>query len=175
MVRKKRQLSEEQRQELRERLEKAREAKAPSQQLTINESLRGIPDTDPFSPARVRGWIRNTQLKLKALRGLKDSKDLKERAMYVREEVYLGNLQNYLRTGVYCDNRWGAEQQHKVSYKCVAMAYYADGTAKRSVGVWYPDIGGKYTVEMAEEDNAKRSVPDKVKVHKSYRNMRKKV
>jgi hypothetical protein len=33
----------------------------------------------------------------------------------------------------------------------VAQAYYPDGTAKRTVGVFYPEIGERWTQEMDEE------------------------
>jgi hypothetical protein len=161
--RKKRQLSEEQRQELRERLEKAREAKKPAKGLSINENIRNLPDTDPLSPKRVRGWIRNTQLKLKSMKSWKNSNDRKQKAAYYIEEAYLANLQNYLRTGIYLDCRWGADRQHRVSHKCVAMAYNKDGTPKRSVGTWYPDINGVYTLEMQLEDNGSRPAPKRKK------------
>tara|TARA_R110000868_G_scaffold196021_1_gene441819 strand:- start:37 stop:660 length:624 start_codon:yes stop_codon:yes gene_type:complete len=163
--RKKREMTPDQKEAAVARLAAAREAKGPSEQLSIPEELRNIPDTDPFSPKRVRGWIRNTQLKLKSMRGMKESKEANERSLYTQQEVYLGNLQNYLRTGIYCDNRWGAEQQHRVSYKCVGMAYYLDGTPKRSVGTWYPDIGAKYTEEMALEEYGTRSISNKSKVY----------
>lgn len=169
MPRKKRQLSEEQRQELRDRIAKAREAKKPSKQLSIHESIRGLPDTDPFAPPRVRGWISSAKERLQSMRKWKNSKDAKERAMYIDDEVYLANLQNYLRTGIYSDHRWGAEKQHKVSQVCVAMAFYPDGTPKRTVGTWYPDIGGIYTQELADEDNAGRKVFNKNKVHTTSR------
>ena len=149
--RKKRKMTDEQKVAAAERLAKAREAKKPAAMLTVHESLRDIPDTDPFAPARVRGWIKNQSLMLKSMRSMKDSKDAKERAAYIDTEVYLANLQAYLRTGTYMDNRWGAERQHKVTPKCVAMAYHKDGTPKRTVGVWYPDIGAKYTLEMEQE------------------------
>ena len=174
MARKKRVLTEEQRKELRERIAKARESKKPAKGISIAESIRNLPDTDPFAPSRVRGWIKNTQLKLKSMRGWKNSKDVKEKAAYLVEEAYLANLQNYLRTGIYQDCRWGAERQHRVMHKCVAMAYNADGTPKRSVGVWYPDIGGVYTQEMADEENGKQSVSNKSKVYKTNRRKRKK-
>ena len=149
--RKKRKMTDEQKAAAAERLAKAREAKKPAAMLTVHETLRHIPDTDPFAPARVRGWIKNQSLMLKSMKSMKDSKDAKERAAYLDTEVYLANLQAYLRTGVYMDHRWGAERQHKVSHRCVAMAYHRDGTPKRTVGVWYPDIGEVYTQEMALE------------------------
>lgn len=166
--RKKRKMTEEQKAAAAERLAKAREAKKPSQLLTVHESLRDIPETDPFAPARVRGWIKNQSLMLKSMKSMKDSKDPKDRAAYTDTEVYLANLQAYLRTGVYLDSRWGAERQHRVTQKCVAMAYYPDGTPKRTVGVWYPDIG-TYTKEMELEDNGGvRSVSNKKQVHKTH-------
>ena len=174
MARKKRQLSEEQREELRERLAKARESKAPSKQLSIHQSIRNLPDTDPFAPPRVRGWINNTKAKMQSIRKWKNSKDVKEKSAYAVEEVYLANLQNYLRTGIYMDSRWGSERQHLVSYKCVGMAYHSDGTPKRTVGIWYPDIG-TYTIEMEDEDNATtRRYVDKNKVHSANRKNSKK-
>lgn len=160
-TRKKRVMTAEQKAAAAERLAKAREAKKPAAMLTVHESLRDIPDTDPFAPARVRGWIKNQSQMLKAMKPMKDSKDAKDRAAYLDVEVYLANLQAYLRTGVYLDNRWGAERQHRVTQRCVAMAYNKDGTPKRTVGVWYPDIGGVYTLEMEQEDNGIRPVSNK--------------
>ena len=32
------------------------------------------------------------------------------------------------------------------------MAYYPDGMPKRSVGVYYPDMGCEYTQEMYNDD-----------------------
>lgn len=160
-TRKKRVMTEEQKLAAAERLAKAREAKKPAAMLTVHESLRDIPDTDPFAPARVRGWIKNQSLMLKSMKSMKDSKDAKEHAAYLDTEVYLANLQAYLRTGVYLDNRWGAERQHKVTQRCVALAYNKDGTPKRTVGVWYSDIGGVYTLEMEQEDNGIRPVSNK--------------
>jgi hypothetical protein len=34
----------------------------------------------------------------------------------------------------------GQDEGMKTQWRCVAMAYYADGTPKRSKGVYYPDI-----------------------------------
>lgn len=162
----KKNLTEEQREELRERLEIARSAKEPSKQLSVHESIRGLPDTDNFAPPRVKGWIKATKERLNGMRKWKTSKDPKERKARTEEEVYLNNLQAYLRTGVYLDNRWGAERQHSVQSICVAMAYHADGTPKRTIGTWYPDIG-TYSKEMAEEDAGEFF--NKTKIHTTRR------
>ena len=154
-TRKKRTMTAAQKKAASDRLAKARAAKGPSANMSVDESIRNLPDTDPFAPPRVRGWIKNTQDKLRAMKHMKDSKDAKERLAYMTEETYLANLQAYLRTGVYADSRWGAERQHKVTNVVRAMAYNKDGTPKRTVGFWYPDIGEVYTQEMANEDHAR--------------------
>ena len=44
----------------------------------------------------------------------------------------------------------GANEEHKVVPRCVAMAYYPDGTPKRSVGVFYSDINMVWSKGMDE-------------------------
>ena len=166
---KKRVITEEQRTALVERLKKAREAKGPAKQTSIDASIRNLPDDSPFSPKLVREWIKNIQLKLKSMRSMKKSTVTGELAAYLIEETYLANLQSYLRTGVYVDGRRGPDRQHRVHHTCVVMAYYKDGTPKRSVGVHYPDIGEIYTEEMRREDNGVGPVPNKSKVYKASR------
>lgn len=166
---KKRVITEEQKAALVERLKKAREAKGPAKQTSIDASIRSLPDDDLFSPKLVREWIKNTQLKLKSMRSMKKSTVTGELAEYLIEETYLANLQSYLRTGVYVDGRRGPDRQHRVYHNCVVMAYYKDGTPKRSVGVFYPDIGEVYTEEMRREDNGIGPVLNKGKVHKTRR------
>ena len=77
-------------------------------------------------------------------------------------EGYIRNLVKYLRDGDYVDMFYGEYMEHKVKRKCVAMAYELDGTPKRDVGVWYPDIG-TYTQEMYNEDRGIVSEPPKKK------------
>lgn len=118
---------------------------------SVHESIRHLSDSDCFAPLKVRGWINNTQDRILSMKNLKDSKDSKERLAYINEKVYVDNLNSYLRSGVYTDNRWGPDRENKVTLVCCVMAYYADGTPKRNIGVWYPDIGAVYTKEMEEE------------------------
>lgn len=61
-------------------------------------------------------------------------------------------MQRYLRDGDWVDDFYGEHQQIKISYSCVAMAYDDDGTPKRNVGVYYPDLGCAYTKEMFNEE-----------------------
>jgi len=149
-IRKKRVMTEEQRLAATERLAKARAKKGPSSNKLINEHVRNLLDDNPLSLVNVRTWIKENKELLSAIRPQKESKDSKERAQYIRTETYVSNLESYLRTGVYLDFFYGARMQNKISHRVVAMAYYKDGTPKRSANYWYPDIG-LYTQEMANE------------------------
>tara|TARA_R110000796_G_scaffold212812_2_gene328938 strand:- start:167 stop:703 length:537 start_codon:yes stop_codon:yes gene_type:complete len=167
-VRKKRKLTEEQKQVLVDRITKARAAKKPAAQLSIAESIRNLPEDDTFSPNKVKNWIKTSKDKLSGMRGWKNSKEKGEKAAYLIEEGYYNNLQAYLRDGVYRDMYYGEGRQHKVKYKCTSMAYYKDGTPKRTVGVIYPDIG-TYTQEMADENNESRAVSNKKQIRSNSR------
>lgn len=148
---KRKKMTEEQRKAAAERLAKARESRGPSKNLQIAEEVRLLPDEHPLSLKNVRSWIKENKELLKSMRGLKESKVAKERAHYQSVSVYIQNLESYLRNGVYTDNKYGAEQQNDIKYVVKKMAYYKDGTPKRTVGFVYPDVG-LYTQEMKEED-----------------------
>lgn len=150
-VRKKRKMTEEQKAAAVARLAKARENRGPSQNKLIAENVRNLPDDNPLSLKNVRSWIKENKDLLRAIKVMKDSKDAKERAKYQSVETYVANLEAYLRNGVYLDNRYGSQGQNKIKYRVTTMAYYADGTPKRTVGWLYPDVG-VYTEEMATED-----------------------
>ena len=61
-------------------------------------------------------------------------------------------MQKYLRDGDWVDDFYGEHQQNKIQYRCIAMAYDDDGTPKRSIGVYYPDMGCEYTLEIFNEE-----------------------
>ena len=155
-VRKRRKpMTEEQRRAASARLEKAREARAAKNpdygQSGIHPTLRNLPDDHPAHPKKVKQWIK-TQKELAA----SERKSAKQgvRGAYSKQcihEAYVRNLVKYLRDGDYVDMFYGEYMENKVKRKCVAMAYESDGTPKRDVGVWYPDIG-TYTQEMYDED-----------------------
>ena len=65
---------------------------------------------------------------------------------------YIRNMEKYLRDGDWVDNFYGADQEKKIRWRCVDMAYYPDGTPKRDVGTYYDDIMEVYTKEMAMAD-----------------------
>ena len=159
-------MTEEQKQAAAARLEKAREARAAKNpdygQSGIHASLRDLPDDHPAHPKKVKLWIK-TQKELAA----SERKSAKQgvKGAYSKQcihEAYVRNLVKYLRDGDYVDMFYGEYMEHQVKRKCVAMAYESDGTPKRDVGVWYPDIG-TYTQEMYNEDRGIVSEPPKKK------------
>ena len=159
-------MTEEQKQAAAARLEKAREARAAKNpdygQSSIHASLRDLPDDHPAHPKKVKLWIK-TQKELAA----SERKSAKQgvKGAYSKQcihEAYVRNLVKYLRDGDYVDMFYGEYMEHQIKRKCVAMAYESDGTPKRDVGVWYPDIG-TYTQEMYNEDRGIVSEPLKKK------------
>ena len=67
------------------------------------------------------------------------------------KKAYIRYCEHYLKHGDWIGIFSGANEEHKVVPRCVAMAYYPDGTPKRSVGVFYPDIGVVWTKYMIAE------------------------
>tara|TARA_A100001515_G_scaffold43271_1_gene34139 strand:- start:42044 stop:42631 length:588 start_codon:yes stop_codon:yes gene_type:complete len=181
-IRRKRNLTEAQRQVLRDRINKARENKKTSANLTIHEDIRFLPDDHPLSPKKVKGWIKTCKDKLSGMKNWNKSNDSKQRDAFNIEDTYLSNLQSYLRDGVYKDLFYGEHHQHLIKYRVRKdhMAYNADGTPKRSVGFFYEDIGAVYTQEMYEDDNPtikpyrkRKSIFNKSKIYKTNRKYRK--
>lgn len=150
-IRRTRKMTEEQKAAARDRLAKARANRGPSQNKLIDESVRNLPDDNPLSLKNVRSWIKENKLLLQSIKAFKDSKESKERDQYNRVQTYVSNLEAYLRDGLYRDHKYGSQMQNTIKMVVTHMAYYKDGTPKRTVGYVYPDIG-MYTKEMAEQD-----------------------
>ena len=68
------------------------------------------------------------------------------------KKAYIRYCEYYLKTGDWISMFSGANESQKVIPRCVAMAYYPDGTPKRSVGVFYPDINAVWTSGMDESE-----------------------
>ena len=170
-ARKSRKLTEGQKKAAAERLAKARQAKGPSKNSQVAENVRKLADDNLFSVKNVRRWIKENKELLAAIKSFKDSKDSKEREQYLKVETYIANLESYLRNGVYLDMFYGAQMQHKISHKVYVMAYNKDGSPKRTVGWYYPDVG-LYTQEMADEDNGRKQISNESKVRKTSRGHR---
>lgn len=161
-LRKGRKMTAEQKAAAVERLAKAREAKklktadsdAPAPKYhAVDPTVVALPDDNPMSLKNVREWLKQNKMLLKSISDMKTSKSMKDRLEYIRVSCFVQDLETYIRTGVYLNSHSGKDGKTPVKRYCVAMAYYADGTPKRTVGVHYPDIG-LYTTEMEKEDRA---------------------
>jgi hypothetical protein len=144
-------LTEEQKAERRERLAKARANKKPPKYSAIDPAVRDLPDEHQLSLKKVRQWINVNKAERARYHKLAKT-DKKAHGMYNQLDTYVQNLESYLRSGVYLDLYYGENQEFKVKFRCVSMAYHDDGTPKRTAGVYYPDIG-TYTQEMYNDDN----------------------
>ena len=153
-------MTEEQRQAASERLAKAREARAAKNpdygKSAIAENLRGLPDDHPMSPANVKKWIKTQKGLASSERAGVRQKVKGAEARLANHEGYIRNCQTYLRTGDWVDDFYGEHQQGKIRKRCIALAYYwygpRKGQPKRDVGTFYPDMGCVYTQEMLEEE-----------------------
>ena len=149
-------MSDEQKAAAAARLEKARAARAeknPDYGLSgIHESLHNLPDEHYISPKKVKQWIKTQKDLMSSERAAVRQNVKGALARLANHEGYIRNLQRYLRDGDWTDNFFGEHQEKKMGWRCVAMAYYDDGTPKRDVGTYYPDMGCTYTQEMYNEE-----------------------
>ena len=161
-------MSEEQKKAAAERLKKAREARAEKNpdygQSALPPALKDLPEEHPRHPNKVKEWIKTQKELAKSERGNVRQKIKGAAAQLAIHEGYIKHMQKYLRDGDWIDNFYGEHQQNKIHWKCIALAYYNDGTPKRNVGVFYPDMGCEYTQEMFNEEKGISNVePEKRK------------
>ena len=154
-------MSDEKRAAAATRLEKARAVRAEKNpeygKSGVHESLHNFPDDYYLSPKSVKQWIK-TQKDLMTAERAGIRQNIKGAvARLANHEGYIRNMQRYLRDGDWIDNFYGEHQEKKMGWKCVALAYYDDGTPKRDVGIFYPDMGCVYTQEMFNEEEG---IPD---------------
>lgn len=156
-VKKRRKLTDEQRAAAAARLKIAREKKLkknPPQNKSIHPDVVALPDTDPFCLKNVKKWIvHNKELRQSYTRDMRKG-DKNAISQHIKYDTYVKNLERYLREGVYVDAFFGANQEFKVMYRVKKPAYHQSGPykgeIKRTVGMWYSDVG-KWTQEMNDE------------------------
>ena len=157
-IKKTRKISEEQKEKLRERLAKMRAKKKPAEYKNIAKSVLALPDDDTYSFKNVKEWIKENKLQVSALgaqaRSTSSEPKVRQRASALADskKAYIRYCEYYLKTGDWIGMFSGANKEHKVVPRCVAMAYYPDGTPKRSVGVFYPDIKMVWSKGMDETE-----------------------
>ena len=155
-VKKKRKLSEEAREKMRERLAAMRAKKKPADYKNVAQSVLNLPDDDKYSFKNVKEWIKHSKDLVseynKVARSRASSSQAIQKASNAADhkKVYIRDLEYYLKTGDFISYFSGQDELTKVIPRCVALAYYEDGTPKRSCGVFYPDINTVWTKEMDE-------------------------
>lgn len=154
-------MTEEQKKAAAERLAKAREARGHTGAKSVHESIRDLPEDHPIHWSKVKQWIKDCEMSLKQMKSHQNSSVASERSAYQDLEIYIKNMKSYLTTGHWSDFRFGENRENRVSESCVAMAYWPDGTPKRTLGVFYPDIMKVWDEELQQawygEDYGKSS------------------
>ncbi len=157
-IKKKRKLSEEAREKLRERLAAMRAKKKPADYKNVAKSVLELPDDDKYSFKNVKEWIKHSKDLVseytKTARSRATTPQDKQKASNAADhkKVYIRELEYYLKSGDYISYFSGQDETNKVSPRCVAQAFYPDGTPKRSVGVFYPDINMVWTQGLDESE-----------------------
>ena len=157
-IKKTRKLSKEAKEKLRARLATMRAKKKPADYKNIAESVLALPDDDKYSFKSVKQWIKHSKdlvleyNKIARSRASSSQEVQKASNAADHKKVYIRDLEYYLKTGDFISYFSGQDETTKVIPRCVALAYYEDGTPKRSVGVFYPDINAVWTKDMDELD-----------------------
>ena len=140
------QLTEKRKQELRDQLSKARSKRSPAEYKNIHPKVLEIPDEDPLSLKSIKKSIKHSKDRASAYsvnsrrRGVTPKQSITDSINSDNTKAYIRFMEHYLRTGDWISDFMGDDEEKKTQWKCVAMAYHADGTPKRSKGVFYPDI-----------------------------------
>ena len=148
------QLSEERKQELRDQLTKARKKKAPAEYKNIHPSVLKKPDDDPLSLKSVKKWIKHNKEKASAYltnsrrRGATSKQSIIDKIRSENVKAYIRFMEHYLKSGDWISNFMGEDEEKKTQWKCVAMTHHADGTPKRTKGVYYPDINSVWVSDL---------------------------
>ena len=166
-------MNEEQRVAAAARLEKAREKRKEKNpdygQSALPPALKDLPEEHPRHPNKVKEWIKTQKDLASSARSSVRQKIKGAASQLAIHEGYIKHMQKYLRDGDWVDNFYGEHQQHKIHWRCVALAYYNDGTPKRNVGVFYPDMGCEYNLEMFNEEKGISNVEPKKRKRKGKR------
>ena len=157
-ARKTKKLTEKQKEAQRLRLAEMRAKKKPPEYKNVSKYVLSLDDEEPYSFKNVKEWIKHNKemvsmLQARARNRETSSKDKQHSLnMADNKKAFIRYIEHYIKTGDWIGMFSGRDEQNKVIPKCVAMAYYPDGTPKRNVGVFYPDIKAVWTKEMNELD-----------------------
>jgi hypothetical protein len=153
-VKRKRKMTEEQREAAAERLAKARAARAANatpEYKNIHEKVLKRADDHPLSLPSIRAVIKHNRDKITAEKQNLRIGDKHAIARIASMEGYIRNLNGYLQHGDYTDMFYGSDQQYRTQSICHAPSYNEHGEINRIVNVWYQDLGMVWTQEMDTE------------------------
>jgi len=117
-----------------------------------------LPDDDKYSFKNVKTWIKHSKdlvleyNKIARSRASSSQETQKASTAADHKKVYIRDLEYYLKSGDFISYFSGQDENQKVIPRCVAMAFYPDGTPKRDVGTFYPDISVVWTRDMDESE-----------------------
>ena len=163
-IRKTKTLTTAQKEAQRIRLEKMRAKKKPPEYKNVHPYVLSLDDEEPYSLKNVKVWIKHNKELITMLNARARNRDMspkdKQQALTQADDkkAYIRYIEHYIKTGDWIGMFSGQNETKKVIPKVVAMAYYPDGTPKRTVGYWYPDIKAVWTNEMESGKFIHRSV-----------------
>tara|TARA_Y100000296_G_scaffold62055_1_gene72016 strand:+ start:325 stop:897 length:573 start_codon:yes stop_codon:yes gene_type:complete len=158
-IKKKRKISAEQKEKLRARLAVMRAKKKPPEYKNVSKAVLYLPDDDPYSLKNVKEWIKHNKETISMLNARARNNEMSPKdKQHARNEAdnkkaYIRYIEHYIKTGDWIGMFSGQNETKRVVPKCVAMAYHPDGTPKRTVGVFYPDIKMVWTQELDSGQN----------------------
>ena len=170
-IRKTKTLTVAQKEAQRIRLEKMRAKKKPPEYKNVSKYVLSLDDEEPYSLKNVKAWIKHNKEMISMLQARARNRDISPKdkqhalSMADNKKAYIRYIEHYIKTGDWIGIFSGKDETNKVVPKCVAMAYYDDGTPKRSVGVFYPDIKAVWTQQMESGD----IVMETIKRHRSVK------
>ena len=165
-IKKTRKISEEHKEKLRNRLAEMRAKKKPAEYKNVNKEVLALPDEDNYSFKNVKEWIKESKDQVSAFtvtaRNRSATPQEKQKASTAADnkKSYIRMCEHYLKHGDWIAMFSGNSEKHKVVPRVVAMAYNPDGTPKRTVGFWYPDIETVWTKEMESGEVVVDIIPD---------------
>ena len=170
-IRKQRKLTTAQKEAQTLRLEKMRAARKPPEYKNVHPYVLNLDDEEPYSLKNVKVWIKHNKELITMLNARSRAREVspkdKQQALTQAEDkkAYIRYIEHYIKTGDWIGMFSGQNEMKRVIPKVVAMAYYPDGTPKRTVGYWYPDIESVWTKEMDE------GLLEPIKRHRSVKAM----
>lgn len=108
-------------------------------ELPVHPSVSSRDSDDFLHIEKVKSWLEYWVSYVNENKKDIETADRERKLAFNTAETYVANMRNYIRTGVWSDNRFGQKREGKVLVVCKALAYNSEGVVKRSKGTWYPD------------------------------------